>query len=185
MELSYEECPNYTDYIAFKFGPILLGAQTTAISEEEAGETGLIYEKQKNEYAGAGRMDHAPGNMATAKNLAASPLLIGDRADVLKRITQMEGAAGCQLHFNIDASRNDVASYAWDKLELRPFYEIQHARYMCYWYQQTAENYEKSDMAQSEAANEALAARTLDFVAPGEQQSEAGHEYDYSSDSST
>ena len=185
MEMTYEECPNYTDYIAFKFGPILLGAQTTAISEEEAGETGLIYEKLKNEYAGAGRMDHAPGNMATAKNLAASPLLIGDRADVLKRITQMEGAAGCQLHFNIDASRNDVASYTWDKLELRPFYEIQHARYMCYWYQQTAENYEKSDMAQSEAANEALAARTLDFVAPGEQQSEAGHEYDYSSDSST
>ena len=185
MEMTYEECPNYTDYIAFKFGPILLGAQTTATSEEEAGETGLIYEKLKNEYAGAGRMDHAPGNMATAKNLAASPLLIGDRADVLKRITQMEGVAGCQLHFNIDASRNDVASYAWDKLELCPFYEIQHARYMCYWYQQTAENYEKSDMAQAEAAIEALNARTLDFVAPGEQQSEAGHEYKYSSDSST
>jgi len=55
---------------------------------------------------------------------------------------------------------------------------------MCYWYQQTAENFAKSDMAQTEAANEALQARTLDFVAPGEQQSEAGHEYNYSSDSS-
>ena len=56
---------------------------------------------------------------------------------------------------------------------------------MCYWYQQTQENFEKSDMAMTEAANAALAARTIDFVAPGEQQSEAGHEYDYSSDTST
>ena len=54
---------------------------------------------------------------------------------------------------------------------------------MCYWYQQTADNYRKSDMALSEAAKEALAARTIDFVAPGEQQSEAGHEYNYSNDS--
>ncbi len=182
MELSYEECPNYTDYIAFKFGPILLGAQTTATSESEAAETGLAYESLQNEYAGAGRMDHAPGNMATSKNLSKAPLLIGNRADVLKRIQQN---IGNDLSFTIDASRPDVSSYGWDKLTLRPFYEIQHARYMCYWYQQTAENYEKSDMAQSEAANEALNERTLDFVAPGEQQSEAGHEYEYSSDSST
>jgi hypothetical protein len=56
---------------------------------------------------------------------------------------------------------------------------------MCYWYQQTADNFAHSDMAATEAANEALMARTLDFVAPGEQQSEAGHEYNYSSDSRT
>ena len=60
--------------------------------------------------------------------------------------------------------------------ELR-FYQIHHDRYMCYWYQQTADNFANSSMAQTEAANEALLARTLDFVAPGEQQSEAGHEY--------
>ena len=29
MQLRYEECPNYGDYIAFKFGPILLAAQTS------------------------------------------------------------------------------------------------------------------------------------------------------------
>ena len=182
MNLTYEECPNYTDYIAFKFGPILLGAPTTATSEEEAAVTGLTYEKLQNEYAGAGRMDHAPGSRASSHSLVSAPLLIGDRSDVLSRIA-MKSAE--QLRFTIDASREGVESYPWQQLELKPFYQIQHARYMCYWYQQTEENYQKSDMAQSEAANEALAARTLDFVAPGEQQSEAGHEYNYSSDSST
>ena len=54
---------------------------------------------------------------------------------------------------------------------------------MCYWYQQTPENFAKSDMALTEAANEALKNRTIDFVAPGEQQSEAGHEYNYSANS--
>ena len=182
MELTYEECPNYTDYIAFKFGPILLAAQTTAASEEEAAETGLKYEKLQNEYAGAGRMDHAPGSRASARNLISSPLLIGERKDVLSRIHQEVDE---NLRFTIDVSRDNVESYQWEQLVLRPFYQIHHARYMCYWYQQTEENFAKSDMAQTEAANEALAARTLDFVAPGEQQSEAGHEYNYSSDSST
>ena len=182
MELTYEECPNYPDYIAFKFGPILLAAQTTATSETEAAETGLSYEKLQNEYAGAGRMDHAPGSRASARNLISAPLLIGERNDVLNRIQKK---AGEDLRFTLDASRDNVESYQWKQLVLRPFYEIHHARYMCYWYQQTEENFAKSDMAQTEAANEALAARTLDFVAPGEQQSEAGHEYNYSSDSST
>ena len=182
MELTYEECPNYRDYIAFKFGPILLAAQTTAVSEEEAAETGLKYEKLQNEYAGTGRMDHAPGSRASSRNLISAPLLIGERKDVLNRI-QREVSE--DLRFTIDASRENVESYPWKQLTLRPFYQIHHARYMCYWYQQTEENFAQSDMAQSEAANEALAARTLDFVAPGEQQSEAGHEYNYSSDSST
>lgn len=180
MTLRYMECPNYTDYIAFAYGPILLGAQTTATSSEDAAATGLVYEKLQNEYAGEGRMDHAPGSMATGKNLTSSPLLIGKRADVLARVKVKDLS---KLSFEIDASRPEATTYAWDKLELRPFYSIHHARYMCYWYQQTADVYANSDMAKSEAVAEELKARTVDFVAPGEQQSEAGHEYNYSSES--
>ncbi len=180
MTLRYMECPNYTDYIAFAYGPILLGAQTTATSSEDAAATGLVYEKLQNEYAGEGRMDHAPGSMATGKNLTSSPLLIGNRADVLTRVKVKDLG---KLSFEIDASRPEATTYAWDKLELRPFYSIHHARYMCYWYQQTADVYANSDMAKSEAVAEELKARTVDFVAPGEQQSEAGHEYNYSSES--
>ena len=181
MELRYEECPNYTDYIAFKFGPILLGAATTVPEASPEGSS-LTVEQLQNEYGGEGRMDHAPGSRATSKSLVDAPMLIGDRATVLSRI---ERVIGDDLSFTIDVSRPEVSSYKWSSLKLVPFYQIHHARYMCYWYQQTAENYANSTMAQTEAANEALAQRTLDFVAPGEQQSEAGHDVLYSSDSST
>ena len=180
MELRYEECPNYTDYIAFKFGPILLGAATTALAEGDV--SGLPFEQLRNEYGGEGRMDHAPGSRASSKNLNSAPLLIGERADVLSRI---ERQVGTDLRFTIDVSRPGVASYSWKQLTLQPFYQIHHQRYMCYWYQQTEEAYRNSTMAQTEAELEALQERTLDFVAPGEQQSEAGHESSHSADSST
>jgi len=169
MKLRYEECPNYTDYIAFKYGPILLGGEIEA--------TDLT-----NEYAGEGRMDHAPGSRATSKSLTDAPLLIGERADVLSKITEKDLST---LTFTIDASRDDASTYTWTTLTLKPFYSIHHARYMCYWYQATAEEYANSDMAKTEAENEALQQRTLDFVAPGEQQSEAGHEVAYSNGSTT
>lgn len=170
MELRYEECPNYTDYVAFKYGPILLAANVSTEGES-----------LPNEYAGAGRMDHAPGSMAPSKNLLSAPLLIGDRSDVLNRIKVQDLS---KLTFTIDASRKGVETYKWNTLTLQPFYQIHHARYSCYWYQQTPEGFAASKMAQTEAANEALLARTIDFVVPGEQQSEAGHEYNYSSNSS-
>ena len=182
MQLRYEECPNYTDYIAFKFGPILLGAATTAPSGDDSALDGLPAEALPNVYGGEGRMDHAPGSRATSKSLVDAPMLIGDRADVLSRIERLRSL---DLSFVIDVSRPDVASYKWSSLKLVPFYKIHHQRYMCYWYQQTAENYNNSSMAKTEAEREALEQRTLDFVAPGEQQSEAGHDSRHSSDSST
>ena len=169
MELRYEECPNYSDYIAFKYGPILLGANTTNGSEQ-----------LRNVYGGEGRMDHSPGAMGSQKNLMSAPLILGTRSDVLGRIKTLDSS---KLKFTIDVSRPGIDTYKWTTLTLQPFYQIHHDRYMCYWYQQTPENFAKSDMAQSEAAIEALKNRTIDFVAPSEQQSEAGHEYNYSSDS--
>ena len=182
MQLRYETCPNYTDYIAFKYGPILLGAATTAPSGDDSVLDGLPVETLQNVYGGEGRMDHAPGSRATSKSLVDAPMLIGDRTDVLDRIQRLRSV---DLSFTIDVSRPDVASYKWSSLKLVPFYTIHHQRYMCYWYQQTAENYANSTMAQTEAEREALEQRTLDFVAPGEQQSEAGHDVLYSGDSST
>lgn len=183
MQLRTEECPNYGDYIAFEYGPVLLGAQTTAMSQTDADTTGLVKEALQNEYAGEGRMDHSPGAMGRSMELTTAPLLIGKRADVLNKVKVKDLS---RLQFTIDASRDGSAvNYTWKALTLKPFYQIQHARYMCYWYQQTPENYAKSDMAASEMYYRRFIERTIDFVATGEQQSEAGHEYSYSIDSST
>lgn len=182
MALRTADCPNYTDYIAFEYGPVLLGARTTALDAADADTTGLKTETLRNEYAGSGRMDHSPGAVGTSKPLTTAPLLIGPRDEMLSRVKVADLS---KLRFTIDASRSDAPDYAWSTLTLMPFHEIHHARYMVYWYGQTAENYAASDMALSEQAGKLLADRTIDFVATGEQQSEAGHEYSYSLDSST
>lgn len=180
MKLSYETCPFYDDYIAFKYGPILLAAQTTACSKDETEQLGLKYEALRNEYAGLGGNDHAPGSVAKRLSLSSAPLLIGRREDVLKRITP----TGSPCHFMIDVS--DVQNKGhWNQLQLKPFYSIHHARYSCYWYQQTAENYAKSELLRTDSIQGALDARTIDFIAPGEQQSEAGHHVTYSDNSSS
>lgn len=181
MSLRMEECPGCADYVAFKFGPVLLAAKTTASSAEEAAVTGLAFEKLQNEYAGEGRMDHAPGSRASTRDLSSAPLLIGARADVLGRIEPKDLG---RLQFSIDAA-SEESKGSWSALTLEPFFGIHHARYVCYWYQATKETYEQSEMGRADAERAALDARTLDFVAPGEQQSEAGHQYKYSSDSST
>ncbi len=157
MKLRYEECPDYGSYIAFKYGPILLAART----ETEA--------QLPNEYGGEGRMDHSPGARANAKPLSSAPLLIGNRAEVLENIKVIDPT---QLQFTLKTDKGT--------LPLEPFYSIQHSRYSCYFFQGTPEDYANSDMGKKDAEEQALQARTLDYVATGEQQSEAGHEAKYS-----
>ena len=180
MQLRYTTCPNYTDYIAFQYGPILLAAQTTTDDADEAEEKHLLYEASlQNEYGHEGRMDHAPGSRAKKLSLTSAPLLIGDRDGESGVLTKVSTTNRSSLTFSIDASREGVDSYTWQSLTLQPFYQIQHARYSCYWYQATPEDFAASSMAADEAEAAALADRTLDFVATGEQQSEAGHYTSY------
>ncbi|MDO5481799.1 MAG: glycoside hydrolase family 127 protein [Bacteroidaceae bacterium] len=163
MSLRYEPCPDYTGYIAFKYGPILLAART----ETEA--------QLPNEYAGEGRMDHSPGARANAKPLSTAPLLIGNRGTVLQNIKETDLS---KLQFTLTTSNQGDIS-------LEPFYGIHHSRYSCYFFQGTEEEYADSEMGKKDAEEAALAARTLDFVATGEQQSEAGHQAKYSAGSTS
>lgn len=161
MTLRYEQCPNLKDYIAFKYGPILLAAPTTSADPAAAD-----YEQLTHEYAEGERMGHAEDSYTTTRSLASAPLLIGDRADVLSRITPL-----APLHFEIDASREGAS---WGTLTLKPFFTIHHCRVMTYWYQATQEDYDNSDWAKAEKAKEEIERRTIDFIRTGEQQSEAG-----------
>ena len=180
MELRYEECPDYTDYIAFKYGPILLGAQTSATTPEEAEVTGLEYEDLPNQFADDSRWGHSPASMATPKSLSSAPLLIGNRDEVLERITPMKEP----LHFEINVESEYVKNN-WKNLQLQPFYQIHGARYQCYWYSQTADEFRNSEMAVSDSLEMVLNNRTIDFIGTGEPQSELAHEAEYSSTSST
>jgi len=163
MTLRVEACPDYNGYVAFKYGPILLAARTETES------------KLQNEYGGEGRMDHSPGCVASVKPLGESPLIIGNRADVLDSISVSDVS---KLEFSLK-------TYNKGTIKLEPFYAIHHARYACYMFQGTPDDYAASSMGQADAAEQAILARTLDFVATGEQQSEAGHQAKYSGGSTS
>ena len=158
MHLNYLPCPGYDAYIALRYGPILLGAITST-------------ENLTGQHAGEGRMDHAPGQ-GTQLSLTSAPMLIGNRAHVLDSIYMVDAE---KLHFKIRPGLYN--SERWHDLTLQPFYTIHEARYMTYWQQLTAAEWEEirqQVMAEEEALMK-LNNRTLDYVATGEQQSDAGH----------
>lgn len=167
MQLRYEECPDNNDYIAFKYGPILLAARTNAIGDEQ-------YESQSepeillNEYGDGGNMDHSPGCKGVHKSLVSAPMLLCGRDTVMNRIRTIDRS---KLLFEINADGD-----GWDKLRLEPFFGLHHSRYILYWYQRSRNDYEHSDMVKDAEAERRLLDRTVDFVATGEQQSEAGHQ---------
>ncbi len=158
MKLNYLPCPGYDAYVALRYGPILLGAITS--TEDLTGQ-----------HAGEGRMDHAPG-LGKQLSLTSAPMLIGNRHCVLDSIYMVDAE---KLHFKIRTGLYNNPH--WSDLTLQPFYTIHEARYMTYWQQLTSEEWAeicRQVMAEEEAKMK-LEARTLDFVATGEQQSDAGH----------
>lgn len=158
MKLHIEACPDYNDYIAFKYGPILLGARTDTEKTLE------------NEYGGEGRMDHSPGVRASIRPLSTSPLIIGNRNNAVDSVKLVDAS---KLLFSLK-------TYNLGTIKLEPFNDIHHSRYSCYFFQSTPEGYANSTMGKADAEEKAMIERTLDFVATGEQQSEAGHDAKYS-----
>ncbi|MBQ0019537.1 MAG: glycoside hydrolase family 127 protein [Bacteroidales bacterium] len=171
MELRYEQCPLMKDYIAFKYGPILLGARTTKEKSTDKGD--LKYVQLTHEYAAGERMGHAPGAYTAKYDLSTMPMLIGDRSKVLERITPVEGKP---LTFTLDVSRTEetASGYAWKTLTLEPYYALHHSRVNNYFYQATYDTYMNSTWAQLEREQKAIEERTVDCVDMGKQQSEAG-----------
>ncbi|MCD8318641.1 MAG: glycoside hydrolase family 127 protein [Paraprevotella sp.] len=151
-------CPNYDRYVAFRYGPVLLGAST--------GTENLV-----GQFAGEGRMDHAPSQGAQL-SLTSAPMLIGQREDVLKNIEIVDKKS---LRFKFKPGIYNSPRFA--DLVLQPFYTLQECRYMVYWNQLTQAEWTavKDEVTAEEQAAQELQNRTLDFVTTGEQQSDAGH----------
>ncbi|MCU4163496.1 glycoside hydrolase family 127 protein [Marinilabiliaceae bacterium A049] len=152
MHTSIEYLPDNSNYASVAYGPIVLGAKTDTLDLD-----GL--------YADDSRMGHiARGEM---RPLEQAPAIISDQKDFKDHIHPIEDKP---MHFWIDVDGGK-------KMELQPFFEVHDARYMVYWPVYTKDEF-NSQMEKIKAEEEALMAlekKTIDKVAPGEQQPESDH----------
>ena len=148
--------PNVPNYIAVMHGPVLLGAKTGT-------------EDLKGLVADDGRWAH----IASGKKLPIdkAPIIIED--NIVSIDTKLKPVPGKPLNFTATAIKmvNPV------NVVFEPFYKIHDARYMMYWMALSNAGYRTylDSIAVMEKQKLNLQKRTVDFVAPGEQQPEADH----------
>jgi hypothetical protein len=156
MHTWYEPLPNVPDYIALLHGPILLAAKT---GTEEL--SGLI--------AGDGRWEH----IAHGRQLPVdqAPILLAN--DISSIPGKLEAVPGKPMHFRAPGLK--MVNPA--EVVFEPFAGVHDARYMIYWMALTEDRYVSyiDSLTKVEQARMELQNRTIDYVAPGEQQPEADH----------
>jgi hypothetical protein len=122
------------------------------------------------------------GHIASGKKLPVdkAPIIISDEISTVT--DQLMPVRNESLHFTMNKLKmgNPVT------LVLEPFYQIHDARYMMYWMALTNMQYQSfvDSIAIAEKRKLALQKRTVDFVAPGEQQPEADHYIEQSNSNS-
>ncbi|MGN6416299.1 MAG: beta-L-arabinofuranosidase domain-containing protein [Pseudobacter sp.] len=156
MHNSIEQLPNVPEYMAILHGPILLGARTGT-------------EKLSGLVADDGRWSHIAGGEKLPVDKA--PILVTD--SLARVINGLRPVSGRPLHFTFP----ELNMINPAKIELEPFYGIHDSRYMIYWMALSKDQYKGylDSLASVEQARLALEKRTIDFIAPGEQQPEADH----------
>jgi len=156
MHNSVVKMPNVPNYVAIMHGPILLGAKTGT-------------EDLKGLVANDSRWGHIAGGQKLPVDKA--PIIIED--DISKITDKLLPVKDKPLNFNVSG----VILINAQTIELMPFYQIHDSRYEIYWMNLTnaqSKNYLDS-LAILEKEKLALQNRTIDFVAPGEQQPEVDH----------
>ena len=156
MENTIEQMPNVSAYVALMHGPILLGAKT---GTEDL--LGLV--------ADDSRWGHiANGSLLS---LDQAPIIVSDRASIASMLTPIVGKPLTFSAPGLFVTKADSA------LVLQPFYKIHDARYMMYWMALNKTQYQSvvDSLAAVQKAALELELRTVDKVAPGEQQPEVDH----------
>ena len=156
MHNSIVKMPNVPNYMAIMHGPILLGAKTGT-------------EDLKGLVANDSRWGHIAGGQKLPVDKA--PIIIED--DISKITDKLLPVKDKPLNFTVSGVKLINAQ----TIELMPFYQIHDSRYEIYWMNLTnaqSKNYLDS-LAILEKEKLALQNRTIDFVAPGEQQPEVDH----------
>jgi hypothetical protein len=156
MHNSIEPMPNLPNYIAFMHGPVLLGAKTGT-------------EDLKGLVADDGRWSHIAGGKKIPLNKA--PIIIEDNMAALT--ADLKPVPGKPLHFTATGMKIINPK----NILFEPFFQIHDSRYMVYWMRLSNAGYRSylDSIALIEKTKLALDKRTIDFVAPGEQQPEADH----------
>jgi DUF1680 family protein len=160
MHTTLEQMPDKTDYYAVLHGPIVLAAKTELFADEKL-----------NVLADASRMGHvAQGPVCP---LGAAPMFVSDTRDFVRRFKPVKGKP---LTFSAPGL---IRGQHAGGLELAPFFRLHDSRYMLYWPYSTPANFEATQAAatEAEAGRLALDAKTIDQVAPGEQQPESDHAF--------
>lgn len=157
MQTRLEQLPDGSPYYAVLHGPVVLAAKTGT-------------DELKGLFADDSRMGHiASGDLYP---LTDAPLFVSNNSqEMLSKIKPVEGKP-------MTFSAAELIHPAEDKnLELIPFFRLHDARYMVYWQHASPDELEEIRRANRvfEEEARALAARTIDEVAPGEQQPESDH----------
>ena len=155
MHNSLRYLPNVPQYVAFMHGPILLGMKT---GTEDLAHL-IADDSRFGQYAGGAKLP-----------LDEAPILIDNHIE--KLADRLVPVAGKPLHFTLDARMENPIHG-----ELQPFFEIHDSRYMMYWLTLSERGYKDylDGLARAEQERQALEARTVDKVQPGEQQPETDH----------
>ena len=155
MHNTIEHLPNVPEYIAFMHGPILLGAKTGT-------------EDLKGLIADDGRWGQSSSGEFLPVDKA--PILIDD--DIQNIGNKLIPVKDKPLNFTLNVKMANPA-----ELTLEPFSKIHDARYMMYWLALSNSGYKAYTDSLVNIENEKLALekRTVDQVAPGEQQPEVDH----------
>jgi DUF1680 family protein len=156
MHNTIEHLPNVPAYIAIMHGPILLAAKSGTQDLK-----GLI--------ADDSRWGHIPSGKKLPLNKA--PIFVEDSLSTITN--DLVPVKNQPLQFTM----RDVKMANPMDITLQPFYQIHDARYMMYWMALSNDQYKSylDSIAADEKEKMALEERTIDFVAPGEQQPEVDH----------
>ncbi len=159
MEMAIEELNYLPSYVSIVRGPVVLAARY----DKDVPMPGLV--------AGDHRWGHIAGGPLVS--VFDTPLLIGDRKALVRKLNSLKPEAGETLKFRASG----IFEYGGKDVVLEPFYGIHDSRYMMYWLSMTPKEYSayQRNARRDEEMRLALDARTVDAVNTGEQQPEADH----------
>lgn len=169
MTLTFVPCRDNEDYIALRYGPSVLAAQT---SSREVGTP--YYEALQREFGGAGVHDFSPQSIEKIPNLAFAPMLICELADVPNRVKMVNKD---KLEFEMDAT---APGSLWKTVSLRPFYDLHHTRYSVYLNRQTESAWIRNPLFKDQLRKYQLEAVTFDEITLGDASSEESHQLEIS-----